>query len=140
MAKKKKSNREKINDIIQNCQSKDDEVSEFLFQRAISSFTTMQSWISSECTRANEIVIILKKQESKPAKIILGILAQKIIGIQKDSEAALQGILAENNTDNRIAAESIQKISEATSELSRTVSELYKIRDTLTELAKSLKK
>lgn len=135
-----KNDKDRCADIITKCKDKDDEVSEYLFENIVKEFITLQSWISSECVHARGIITIIKKHQKGEKKKILVKLEKMILQIKKDSEAALDGILSQNNPNSRISSKTIQKISDEIAKLSETVTELYCIRDQLISLMSEIKK
>lgn len=136
----KKNDRSKCDEIITKCNDKDDEVSEYLFENIVKEFITLQSWVSSECTYACEIITIIKKHQKGENKKILVKSEKMISQIKKDSKSALEGVLSNNNPNSRIASKTIQKISDEITKFSEIVTELYCIRDQLIDLINELKK
>lgn len=136
----RKNDQTKCNEILEKCNAKDEEVSEYLFENIVKEFTTLQSWISSECVYACEIMTIVEKHQNGENKKTLMRLGRMISQIKKDSESALEGVLSKTNPNSRIASKTIQKISEEITKLSETITELYEIRDRLGDLINKIKK
>ncbi len=135
-----KNDQVSCNDIITKCKDKDDEVSEYLFENIVKEFTTLQSWISSECIYAQEIIHIVEKYQKGDDKKISVRLNKNIQQIKKASESALKGVLSKKNHNSQISSKTIKKISEEIIKLSETVTELYCIRKKLIDLINEIKK